>query len=75
MCVCILTLNSENHALADVRAHPIGGLTQVEATILFQDMSDQQRAITHDLDAACQRYRMVLLWVPNTRCTERQRQQ
>lgn len=35
-------------------------------------MSDEQRAVTHDLDTACQRHRVVLLWVPNTRWTERE---
>lgn len=74
MWVCILTLNGEDHALADVWAHAIGGLTEVEATILFQDMSDEQRAVIHDLDTARQRHRVVLLWIPNTRWTESERE-
>lgn len=41
MQVCILTLNCEDHAFADVWAHAVGGLTEVEAPILFQDMSDK----------------------------------
>lgn len=65
--VDVLTLNSERHALADVGAHPVGGLTQVKATILLQDVADEQRAVVHDLYSARQRHGMVLLWVPNTR--------
>lgn len=69
MWVSILTLYGENHAFADVGAHPVGRLAEVEAAILFQDMSDEQRAVTHDLDTACQRHRVVLLRVANTRWT------
>lgn len=33
-------------------------------------MSDEQRAIIHDLNTASERHGVVLLWVPNTRWTE-----
>ena len=70
--MCVLTLHSEDHALADVGAHSVGGLTEVESSILFQDVSDEQRAVIHDLDTARQRHRVVLLRIPNTRWTGRE---
>ena len=36
-----LTLNSEEHGLADVGAHAVAGLAEVVADVLFQDVADQ----------------------------------
>lgn len=69
--VCVLTLDGEDHALADVRAHPVGGLAEVETAVLLQNVSDEQRAVTHDLDPARQRHGVVLLGVPDTRWREK----
>lgn len=63
-----LTFDSEDHALTDVWAHAVGGLTEVVASIILQDVPDEQRAVWHDLDPAGQRDRVVLLRVSHT-CT------
>lgn len=68
---CQLTLNGEDHALADVRAHAVGGLAEVKAAVFFQDVSYEEGAITHELDAARQRHRVVLLRVPDASLTQR----
>lgn len=67
----VLTLDGEDHALADVRAHAVGCLAEVEAAVFFQDVSDEQRAVVHDLDAACQRHGVVLLRVADASWAER----
>lgn len=69
----VLTLHGEDHALADVRAHAVGRLAEVEAAVFFQDVSDEQRAVVHDLDAACQRHGVVLLRVPDASWTREER--
>jgi hypothetical protein len=61
-----LTLDGQDHALADVGAHPVGGLTQVVAPVLLQDVTNQQGAVPHDLDPTGQRHWVVLLGVPCT---------
>lgn len=38
----VLTLHSEDHALADVGTHAVGRLAEVEAAVFFQDVSDEQ---------------------------------
>lgn len=68
---CQLTLNGEDHALADVRAHAVGGLAEVKAAVFFQDVSYEEGAITHELDAARQRHGVVLLRVPDASLTQR----
>lgn len=37
-----LTLDSEEHGLADVGAHAVAGLAEVVADVLLQDVADQQ---------------------------------
>lgn len=59
-----LTLDGEEHGLADVGAHAVAGLAEVVADVLFQDVADQQRAVWQDLDAAGEGHRVVLLRVP-----------
>lgn len=59
-----LTLDSEEHGLADVGAHTVAGLAEVVADVLFQDVADQQRAVGQDLDAAGEGHWVVLLGVP-----------
>lgn len=66
-----LTLHGEDHALADVRADAVGRLAEVEAAVFLQHVSDEQRAVVHDLDAACQRHGVVLLGVPDASWTDR----
>lgn len=61
-----LTFDCQQHAFADIWADTIAGLAQIVAAILLQNMSDKKRTIGHDLDAACKRNWMVLLWVSNT---------
>lgn len=38
-------------------------------------MSDEQRAVIHDLDTTCQRHGVVLLWVSNTRWKKKKQRQ
>lgn len=75
MCVCVwgchLTLNGEDHALADVGAHAVGRLAEVKAPVFFQDVSYEQGAVAHQLDAARQRHRVVLLRIPDASWKER----
>lgn len=68
---CQLTLNGEDHALADVRSHSVGGLAEVKTPVFFQDVSYEKGAITHELDAASQRNRVVLLGIPDAGWTQR----
>lgn len=68
---CQLTLNGEDHALADVRPHAIGGLAEVKAPVFFQDVSYEEGAVTHELDAARQRHGVVLLRIPDSRWKQR----
>lgn len=59
-----LTLDSEEHGLADVSAHAVAGLAKVVADVLLQDVADQQGAVGQDLDAAGEGHGVVLLGVP-----------
>lgn len=59
-----LTLDGEEHGLADVGAHAVAGLAEVVAHVLFQDVADQQRAVGQDLGAAGEGHRVVLLRAP-----------
>lgn len=59
-----LTLDGEEHGLADIGAHAVAGLAEVVAHVLFQDVADQQRAVGQDLGAAGEGYRVVLLRAP-----------
>lgn len=61
-----LTLDRQDHALADVGAHAVGGLAEVVSPVVLQDVTDQQRAVPHDLDPTGQRHWVVLLGVPYT---------
>lgn len=59
-----LTLDGEEHGLADVGAHAVAGLAEVVADVLLQDVADQQGAVGQDLDAAREGHGVVLLGVP-----------
>lgn len=59
----VLTLDGEEHGLADVCAHTIAGLAEVVANVLLQHMADEQGAVGQDLDAARQGDGVVLLGV------------
>lgn len=60
----LLTLDSEEHGLADIRPHTVAGLAKVIANVLLQHMTNKQRAVGKDLNAAREGHRMVLLGVP-----------
>lgn len=66
-----LTLDGEDHALTNVGAHTVRGLTQIIPAVIFQHVADEQGAIRHDLDAAGKRDGVVLLGVSNT-CNARE---
>lgn len=59
-----LTLDGEEHGLADVGAHTVAGLAEVVADVLFQDVAYQQGAVGQDLDAASEGHWVILLGVP-----------
>lgn len=59
-----LTLDSEEHGLADVGAHAVAGLAEVVADVLLQDVADQQGAVGQNLNAAGEGHWVVLLGVP-----------
>lgn len=59
----VLTLDGEEHGLADVCAHAVAGLAEVVADVLLQHVADEQGAVGQDLDAASQGDGVVLLGV------------